>query len=119
MTRHVLVVDNEQEMVKLMQRHLEGEGFAVTPVHSGAEALAALARDEFDVVVTDLVGDAAGQTPRDGERRRVAQLLLEIERVLGLAQEILASGLKLRGHRIERLGHSTELVAPVDRQRRR
>jgi len=57
MTRHVLVVDNEQEMVKLMQRHLEGEGFAVTPVHSGAEALAALARDEFDVVVTDLVMD--------------------------------------------------------------
>ena len=55
MTRHVLVVDNEQEMVKLMQRHLEGEGFAVAPVHSGAEALAALARDEFDVVVTDLV----------------------------------------------------------------
>ena len=57
MTRHVMVVDNEQEMVKLMQRHLEGEGFAVTPVHSGAEALAALARDEFDVVVTDLVMD--------------------------------------------------------------
>ncbi len=57
MTRHVLVVDNEQEMVKLIQRHLEGEGFAVTPAHSGAEALAALARDEYDVVVTDLVMD--------------------------------------------------------------
>jgi DNA-binding NtrC family response regulator len=57
MTQHVLVVDNEQEMVKLIQRHLEGEGFAVTPAHSGAEALAALARDEYDVVVTDLVMD--------------------------------------------------------------
>jgi DNA-binding NtrC family response regulator len=57
MTRHVMVVDNEQEMVKLIQRHLEGEGFAVTPAHSGAEALAALARDEYDVVVTDLVMD--------------------------------------------------------------
>ena len=57
MTRHVMVVDNEQEMVKLIQRHLEGEGFAVTPVHSGAEALTALARDEYDVVVTDLVMD--------------------------------------------------------------
>jgi DNA-binding NtrC family response regulator len=57
MTRHVLVVDNEQEMVKLIQRHLEGEGFAVIAAHSGAEALAALARDEYDVVVTDLVMD--------------------------------------------------------------
>jgi DNA-binding NtrC family response regulator len=57
MTRHVLVVDNEQEMVKLIQRHLEGEGFAVMPVHSGAEALTALGRDEYDVVVTDLVMD--------------------------------------------------------------
>jgi len=57
MTRHVMVVDNEQEMVKLIQRHLEGEGFAVTPAHSGAEALTALARDEYDVVVTDLVMD--------------------------------------------------------------
>ena len=57
MTRHVMVVDNEQEMVKLIQRHLEGEGFAVTPARSGAEALAALARDDYDVVVTDLVMD--------------------------------------------------------------
>ena len=57
MTPRVLVVDNELEMVKLMQRHLEGEGFAVTPAHSGAEAMAALARDEYDVVLTDLVMD--------------------------------------------------------------
>jgi DNA-binding NtrC family response regulator len=57
MTPHVMVVDNELEMVKLVQRHLEGEGFAVTPAHSGAEALAALARDEYDVVITDLVMD--------------------------------------------------------------
>ena len=57
MTPHVMVVDNEQEMVKLMQRHLESEGFAVTPAHSGAEAMAALARGEYDVVLTDLVMD--------------------------------------------------------------
>jgi DNA-binding NtrC family response regulator len=55
MTPHVMVVDNEQEMVKLVQRHLESEGFAVTPAHSGAEAMAALARDEYDIVLTDLV----------------------------------------------------------------
>jgi DNA-binding NtrC family response regulator len=55
MTPHVMVVDNEQEMVKLVQRHLESEGFAVTPAHSGAEAMSALARDEYDVVLTDVV----------------------------------------------------------------
>jgi DNA-binding NtrC family response regulator len=57
MTPRVMVVDNEQEMVKLLQRHLESDGFAVTPVHSGTEATAALARDEYDVVLTDLVMD--------------------------------------------------------------
>ena len=55
MTPRVLVVDNEQEMVRLLQRHLEGEGVAVTPARSGAEATTALARDEYDVVLTDLV----------------------------------------------------------------
>ena len=31
MSPRVLIVDNEQEMVTLMQRHLEGEGLTVTP----------------------------------------------------------------------------------------
>ena len=57
MTPHVLVVDDEREMVKVVQRHLEGEGFVVTPANSGADAVAVLARDEYDVILTDLVMD--------------------------------------------------------------
>jgi DNA-binding NtrC family response regulator len=57
MTPHVLLVDNEREMVKVVQRHLEGEGFAVTATTAGVEAVAALGRDEYDVVLTDLVMD--------------------------------------------------------------
>ena len=57
MTPRVLVVDNEKEMVKLLHRHLEGDGFTVTPASSGAAAMEALARDEYDVILTDLVMD--------------------------------------------------------------
>jgi len=51
----ILVVDNDPEMVKLVQKHLEAEGFHVTVAGSGAEAIAALGRDEYEVVLTDLV----------------------------------------------------------------
>jgi DNA-binding NtrC family response regulator len=51
----VLVVDDERAMVRMVQRHLEGEGFAVTPLHTGPDAITALARDEYDVILTDLV----------------------------------------------------------------
>ena len=55
MTPHVLVVDNDREMVSMLHRHLEGEGFRVTPAASGADAVGALTRDAYDVVLTDLV----------------------------------------------------------------
>jgi two-component system, NtrC family, response regulator HydG len=52
---HVLVVDDERAMVRMVQRHLEGEGFTVTPLTAGPDAIAALSRDEYDVILTDLV----------------------------------------------------------------
>ncbi|MBI4269328.1 MAG: sigma-54-dependent Fis family transcriptional regulator [Candidatus Rokubacteria bacterium] len=57
MKPRVLVVDNDPEMVSLLARHLEGEGRLATAATSGAEALAALEREEYDVVLTDLVMD--------------------------------------------------------------
>jgi DNA-binding NtrC family response regulator len=53
----ILVVDNDAEMVELLQRRLEQGGYAVVPATSGTDALAALERDDFDVVLTDLVMD--------------------------------------------------------------
>ncbi|MBI2494337.1 MAG: response regulator, partial [Candidatus Rokubacteria bacterium] len=49
MTPKILVVDDDPEMSSLLQRSLESEGRTVTAVASGAEAVAALGRDEFDV----------------------------------------------------------------------
>jgi len=54
-TPSILVVDNDAEMVGVLERHLEAEGRAVTGVTSGADALGALGRQEFDVILTDLV----------------------------------------------------------------
>jgi DNA-binding NtrC family response regulator len=52
---NVLVVDNDPETVTTLRRHLEGEGWRVSTVTSGADAVAALEREEFAVVLTDLV----------------------------------------------------------------
>ncbi|HLC43143.1 MAG TPA: sigma-54 dependent transcriptional regulator [Methylomirabilota bacterium] len=53
----VLVVDDDQEMVEMLRRHLEGEGYSVRAVTSGQLALKALDEEEFDVVLVDLVMD--------------------------------------------------------------
>jgi len=55
MNVRILVVDNDPDMVALLRRHLETEGWAVTALTSGSEVCAALERDEFAVVLTDLV----------------------------------------------------------------
>jgi DNA-binding NtrC family response regulator len=55
MTRAILVVDNDPEMVVLVRRQLESSGWTVTTATSGAEALAEIARHGFDVILTDLV----------------------------------------------------------------
>ena len=55
MSPHVMIVDDEGAMVRMVQRHLEGEGFLVTPLSRGPDAIAALAREEYDVILTDLV----------------------------------------------------------------
>ena len=57
MVARILVVDNDREMVNLLQAHLTGHGWAVAGAASGADALAALEREDYDVVLTDLVMD--------------------------------------------------------------
>ena len=74
MSPHVLVVDDERAMVRMVQRHLEGEGFLVTPLSGGPDAIAALAREEYDVILTDLVmSDVDGLTVlREAQRLQPA-----------------------------------------------
>ena len=50
----VFVVDDEREMVDLIALGLKKRGFAIVPFAAGADALAAIAQHDVDVIVTDL-----------------------------------------------------------------
>ena len=58
--RRVLIVDDDADMTAMLARHLEREDMAVVAATGGRAALDALASQEFDVVVTDLVMDQVG-----------------------------------------------------------
>jgi len=53
--QHVLVVDDERDILELVEYNLQKEGFAVTCVTSGEDALAATRTKLPDVVVLDLM----------------------------------------------------------------
>jgi two-component system response regulator HydG len=50
----VFVVDDEREMVDLIAIGLKKRGFTIVPFGNGADALAAIAHHDVDVIVTDL-----------------------------------------------------------------
>jgi GAF domain-containing protein/CheY-like chemotaxis protein len=50
----VLLIDDNEAVRRVVLRMLEAFGHRVTPVGSGAEGLAAVENDGFDVVITDL-----------------------------------------------------------------
>jgi CheY-like chemotaxis protein len=51
----ILVVDNDPEMVSVLKREFGEQGWTVEEATSGRMALDALAREDVDVVLTDLV----------------------------------------------------------------
>ena len=51
----ILVVDDEEDIVELVRFHLMHEGYAVTGVQSGEEALDTLKEGPYDLVVLDLM----------------------------------------------------------------
>jgi two-component system sensor histidine kinase/response regulator len=54
-TGRLLVVDDEAPLMTALGHTLRDEGYAVTGVTSGAEAIAALSRGPFDLIMTDLM----------------------------------------------------------------
>ena len=57
----VLVVDDDPEMLSLLKRHLDAEGLSVTTATGGREGIHAVEREDWDVILTDLVmGDSGG-----------------------------------------------------------
>lgn len=54
MSTRILVVDDEEGMRYLLKRYLESKGMTVTSVGDGAQALAVLRAERFDLVLLDL-----------------------------------------------------------------
>ncbi len=53
--RHVLLVDDDEDVLIACQEALEEEGYLVSPARTGAEALALVEGETFDAAVVDLV----------------------------------------------------------------
>ncbi|MBB3770432.1 two-component system OmpR family response regulator [Angulomicrobium tetraedrale] len=52
---HILVVDDDQEIRKLLGRYLQGQGFRVTLAQDGRQAEKSLTSNRIDLVVLDLM----------------------------------------------------------------
>jgi DNA-binding NtrC family response regulator len=55
MTPRVLIVDDEVNMLRLLEKVLGREGYQVRTAESGTEALRRLREEEFDLIISDLV----------------------------------------------------------------
>lgn len=85
MPQTILVVEDELLMRRTLQELLEGEGFAVTPVGTVAEALGEVERRKYDLVLLDLVlpdGDGLDCCRRIRERHRMPIVILSTRRQL-------------------------------------
>jgi CheY-like chemotaxis protein len=61
-TKHILVVDDKNELLHLMRRVLEDEEYQVSILQQGKEAVARVRRDLPDLLILDLrLGDVSGQ----------------------------------------------------------
>ena len=53
--KHILVVDDEEQIRSLLTQMLEHEGFVVDTADNGAEGLELVAKNSYDLVVTDMI----------------------------------------------------------------
>lgn len=54
MKQKILIVDDEPDICKALEFFLKKEGYAITSVNSGEDALERLKSESFDVIITDL-----------------------------------------------------------------
>lgn len=60
MKKKIMVVDDSREIVKVIQRILESENFAVTTAYSGVECLNKLKKEAPDLILLDLLMPGMG-----------------------------------------------------------
>ncbi len=54
-SKKILVVEDEKPMAKALKLKLESSGFSVAVAYEGNEALSAIDKDAFDLIILDLV----------------------------------------------------------------
>ncbi|WP_410013993.1 two-component system response regulator GlrR [Sodalis sp. C49] len=69
-TAHLLLVDDDTSLLKLLGMRLTSEGFTVTTAESGQDALRVLAREKIDLVISDLRMDEMDGLALFGEIQR-------------------------------------------------
>jgi two-component system OmpR family response regulator len=91
---HLLLVDDDRQLVELLARYLEGAGFRVSTAGHAAQVRAVLASHRIDLVVLDLMlpGEDGWSLCRDLRERRAVPIPIvmltarsdEADRILGL-----------------------------------
>ena len=96
MTKNVLVVDDQKDLLELLSMVLSQEGYTVRTAGSGAEAIEALAAEKPDLILLDiLLGDTTGiklttRWKNDAETAHIPIILLtakdgETDIIVGLS----------------------------------
>jgi len=50
----ILIIEDDEEMSSLLRDFIEGEGYKAESVNNGSEAFRKLAKEPFDVIITDI-----------------------------------------------------------------
>jgi DNA-binding response OmpR family regulator len=88
----VLLVDDDRELCRMLSEYLLPEGFKVTAVHDGDQALYLLGRHHFDLIVLDVMLPRIGglDVLRSLRQKQATPVLMltargeEVDRVVGL-----------------------------------
>jgi two-component system phosphate regulon response regulator PhoB len=94
MTEHILIVDDEADIVELLDYNLRQAGYTVVNARDGASALAAVRRQRPDLIVLDLMlpdlpgTEVCRRLRKDADTEAIPILMLtaragEIDRVVG------------------------------------
>lgn len=122
---NVLIVDADARFCDTLRAHLEGEGFEVLAVHDGEQALDAIRRHRFDIMVVDVVLPRMGglQLVRQVRANNSLPILIasaraeDVDRILGLelgADDYIGKPCNVRelSARLRAIGRRTQ--APID-----
>jgi DNA-binding response OmpR family regulator len=85
----VLLVDDDRELCQMLSEYLDAEHFDVKSVHDGGEALAELQRNEFEILILDVMLPSVGG--------------FDVLRTLGASYETPILMLTARGDDVDRI----------------